>query len=346
MSSNILFKFHKWVVDAESIDKCSVVDFLEDLDYEDVHWLIVTSKDIYALDFSRNLDPATSDLLTNKNNHKILRTWLAGNREDKLIEFEDDTREVVYLRKDNFGNSSIILAAASSLHTSPETEVWVELALNTYNSLQKINTLESALRLSYLTKTRSEISNMSKITLDNIKPNFLNSVAPHIFYGYVHEEFGPMIFDADPQEMLKPDYMIVAVKLYSGLDGEMVAEMGHVFKNDPLKDPELGDVFSIVFSLPNGKARGGFEMHSISLLIPQEFYNLSRSLIGEFKAKLFAQVEKIRLLHEENSWGLAVTPFGSSENLKEEIHPILVELRSDIALSFALMMDPDDVINW
>jgi len=347
MVGSTMGTFWKWVEESESSESYSLVALLEELGYRNVLWLILSNDEIYLIDNSESIDTSLLTDIREEKNFEKIKNWMKDTIHDHIIHFRGSDPVILHVNPNHYGSLAIVLAETNDENMDHSiTRYWTKLAIKLIDKDQKISTLENALRIGYMTPESNQSGNLTDLVPSNIKPRFIEDLVPYIFYSVAHEDFGPMIFESIPNNLIEPDYLIIAVKLFSGLDAEVVAELGHVYTTNPIKSPNTGEIFSIVFSLPNQKARGEFEIHSLSIFIPQQYYNFSKSLTGEFKTKLFVVAEQVRLLHEEKSWNIAVEKVDDSQSIRNQINPLLDQLRRDIALTYALKMNPDDVLNW
>jgi hypothetical protein len=138
------------------------------------------------------------------------------------------------------------------------------------------------------------------------------------------------------------------VGVFGSLDADLIGQLGHVFTLSPTSEPYLGESTNLVFSIPNDNARGGIELHSLTIVIGQDFINLSKSLYLDIKTALFTGIETIRQKSGEGTpWELALVDLDSSlAEVKSVVHPILRTIRINIASIIASFLKLEDVENW
>jgi hypothetical protein len=328
----------------------SLVQLLEDLGLEKILWLVLSKQEIHVIEHSKSVNSSFLDAMKEANDIDWVKNWVRDTINSHIDPEGGSPQTVLYVKSDSYNNLTVVMS--EDINDSREHlnlfRTITRLALIYIQQQDKINSLENALRLgvSQLIIDKS-YEESSGITSHSLKPRFVEDVIPHIFYSVVHETYGPYIFQSMPDEMkMNHDHIITAVKLFSSIDAEMVAEMGHLFTTNPIKSPIVGETFSIIFTLPSPRARGGHEVHALSALIPSQFYNLSKSLTGELKTAFFMHVEEIRIAHDQHSWALGVEPLPQKVTVPDFITEVMVRLRKSLALYFALKLDPNDVINW
>lgn len=338
----------EWIADisSEKIKEKKLVAFVESLGFSNVIWMLLKSDEIHLREYSNSIKPDFINQLKKIDNYDTVKEWVVNAIYDEMLSVGGKRFQVVlHVHSDDVGNVSLLLAdIKKETHAITDVRVATRLAMRYIENYDTVKTLQNAIKLTF-----GQIGEPPQLDID-IKPShlsqeFINDVIPSVFYSLAHEGIGPIIIDSVPGFMKESEYLITAVKIFSGLDSDMVSELGHVYSSNPVKDPLVGEIVNIIFAIPNKIARGRYEVHAISILINQQYANLSRSIISQIKTELFSAVERVRMIVDEQAWALATDDIETYDNTTlGYINSMLSEIRTNVAINFALLMRKADVL--
>ena len=186
-----------------------------------------------------------------------------------------------------------------------------------------------------LEKTYSKIPDFRK-ELDpklKISPSQIQEICPVAFVGCMDEEIGPRFVVSHPMEFNKMENLFSVVNSYSSIDFEQVINIGHVFSSISTTKPSEGELLGLYFVIPNPEARGGYELHSIHILISKPYENAMVYGSLEMRALLFQAREEYLQEYENLRESIITGNPSESEmmNFQKKVYEILGSLKKDIS---------------
>ncbi len=320
-----------------------VINFFEQLGYESLIWFTLLLKrgriEAKSTSVPKNIleiieDPGYYDkLLKQINNNEEIEI---DNKKYYLISLDNEYKnglKQVLLSNNKIDNYSDIIPYLFNI---------VRLIVSKQN---KISIIEQTLNSLY--NDLNQISNPEVFSTISLSEKFIENAVPVVIHSVLNEQLGPMIVHSIPSSYNSSDNLIFAVNVFATLDSEMLANIGQVYSTIPIHDPVNGEATNIIFTIANDNARGGYELHAISVFISQDFVGLSKSIYINLKSVLFSAIEQIRLKNEDNEWNLHKKEhYEYSDMIVKEIDDILVSLRKQIATFLASQISQDSVNNY
>jgi len=323
-----------------------LINLLERVGWRKLIWMNVF-KDHTRVEFhTSDINPESISNLTNSFDVDTLNNINTKSTNPIII----NNQELVCLfnAKKSEGNQICIFSFDSSATSSVVDAMKIaKIGFEFIQKSIKINALQQSLRVAYSGINSYSTDEPSMVSIQEIPIKFIEDSIPAIFYSIAHEILGPSFVLTDPVEFNQPINMILPVNLFSTLDSNMISEVGQVFSINPVSKPILGEVVSIVFSIANKNARGGFELHGISIVISQQFSNLSKSILIDLKSLLFSGAEAIRQKLDIEDWKLFISDdFDTNPEIRSFILPLIKNMRENLAGILAKLLSPDEVKKW
>jgi hypothetical protein len=330
-----LSELEKWIKKRENYkigNKSSLLSLLSSYGCSHLIWLDVVKRHISIEAFTKDL---SEDYLSSnfQNQDEDILKWIKSDVLSVSLQKGDLAFSCVFYEDNNFDNYSIVLGKVESKTPISTIRELAQIGSEYLKQSTRIDALENSLKLAHSELEKSDIDLVSEyIAPDKLTENFINAVVPAIWYAVAHELVGPTFIEADPHDVNSPFNLGKVVGVFGSLDADLIGQLGHVFTLSPTSEPYLGESTNLVFSIPNDNARGGIELHSLTIVIGQDFINLSKSLYLDIKTALFTGIETIRQKSGEGTpWELALVDLDSSlAEVKSVVHPILKTIRINI----------------
>ncbi len=206
--------------------------------------------------------------------------------------------------------------------------------IETKSILSEMKTLAEQLEEAYKKLPQHKVRTKLK---KDVNDKEIEEVCPLAFVGCMDEKIGPRFVETHPTDFNSVDNLIMVVSSYTSIDFEQVSNIGHVFSTTSVLKPYKGELMGLYFVIPNEKARGGFELHSIHLLISQPYENAMVFGSLEVRGFLFQAREEYLRAYEKLKASIITDEPSESElsTFQEEIKNILYQLKKDVS-SFIL----------
>ncbi|MCY3414363.1 MAG: hypothetical protein INQ03_22140 [Candidatus Heimdallarchaeota archaeon] len=301
------------------------------LNLSSVIWLTIHNGEIHLKDKCKGISDETLDLLAQYPDFSKIKgsgTLKIGDQSFKVINsfFVDGDKHIIISEDMLFDYNEVKFVLSTGIRVIILSDMR--------------NFLQDSVNLVY-----SDPQSLSEMSLSKIPPAFVDAVIPVATYSVVNESFGPHFISTCPVEFNSYNNMLFVVNIYSTLNSEQIARHGQVINSTPTSIPEDGETLSIVFTIPNDDARGGFEIHGLSVVITQNFLNISKGLLIQMKSIMFSVVEQIRQLTFMNNWCLIKDEI-AAEPVQVMIEPLLKGMRMQLSALFAVEIGQNEVNKW
>ena len=263
------------------------------------------------------------------------------------IEVHGETFQcILQIDRDEFGNR-IYVVGRTNLNTNQqkETKLIAKLAFESLQSYEKIQSLELVLPLINQHSVNVTSQNWKNLKVSN---KFIDDSVPAVWYGVAHEVIGPIIIAAWPFELTEVEYLEKVVNVYSVMRSDLIVELGHVFSVVPVSSPYGGESTNVIFTIPNPKARGGVELHAVSVTIGRDFVNLSKEVYNELKTIIYNLVDFIKTLIGNENLELCLDndPMNIRGRIRDYLGSELRNTQLNVSKLIGSLMEETDVYAW
>jgi len=330
----MIAQFNKWIKSlpkSEIINKSIIMDLFAKLSIEKQCYISKTSGSLnFQFRGIKNND-ISKDQITQEMNE-----YNTGD----IVTIKDREFTCLYVFRDKGGNNDDVVI------TDQKTDLDLDglgILINHVLSLYNENALLSnSLKLMY-----SEFPQDKDLLSLELPENYIRAAVPAVAYSVVHEMTGPIMIKSLPAEFNSMENLLFVVNIFSTINSEMIKSIGQVFTSQTLSDPEYAEATNVLFTLHNPNARGEVELHAISIVISQDFINLSNSVLINIKGILFSAVEKVRQMTNEMDWNLFETdPEDVPPPVIDKIDEIISSIQKQIAGLFSTNISAEDLKNW
>ncbi|MHA1910648.1 MAG: hypothetical protein ACTSYA_03030 [Candidatus Kariarchaeaceae archaeon] len=167
-----------------------------------------------------------------------------------------------------------------------------------------------------------------------ISEEIISSICTASFNAVMDETVGPSMFASSPSTFSEHEKtMMLIVRQFSAIDMEYSNYIGHRFLNVAWTYPP-SEVIGIIFSVPNLGARGGVELHGLSIVINRSYENAMNFSMLQLRTTIFMHHERIKeiLFAFDGSIALSSSVKKSRiKELKKTLEKVLEQLREDSA---------------
>lgn len=331
----MLAELNKWIKslpESEIIDKGIIMDLFTKFSIDKQCYI---SKTAGSLNFQfRGID------INDVSKDQIAQEMNNYNTGDQIT-IKDSDFTCLYAFRDKGGNiNDIILTEQKEIKIDL---IEIETIINNIIRLYNQNALLSnTLKLMY-----SEFPQDKDLLSLKLPDNYILAAVPAVAYSVVHEMTGPIMIRSIPSEFNSMENLLFVVNIFSTINSEMIKSIGQVFTSQTLSEPEYSEATNVLFTLHNPNARGEVELHAISIVISQDFINISNSVLINIKGILFSAVEKVRQTTNELDWNLFETdPEDIPQVVISKIDEIISSIQKQIAGLFSTNIPAEDLENW
>ena len=167
-----------------------------------------------------------------------------------------------------------------------------------------------------------------------ISEEIIASICTASFNAVMDETVGPSMFASSPASFGDHEKaMMLIVRQFSAIDMDHSHYIGHRFLNVSWTFPP-SEVIGVIFSVPNPGARGGVELHGLSVVINRAYENAMNFSMLQLRTTIFMHHERIKeiLFAFDGSLALASSVKKSRlRELKKTLQKVLEQLREDAA---------------
>ncbi len=167
-----------------------------------------------------------------------------------------------------------------------------------------------------------------------ISEKIIASICAASFNAVMDETVGPSMFASSPSSFSeKEKAMMLIVRQFSAIDMDYSHYIGHRFLNIAWTHPS-SEVIGIIFSVPNPGARGGVELHGLSIVINRAYENAMNFSMLQLRTTIFMHHERIKEILFAFDGSIALSSSVKKSRLKElkkTLEKVLEQLREDAA---------------
>jgi hypothetical protein len=238
------------------------------------------------------------------------------------------TNLIVHLTNSAFNEKKFFKATIIDLELHPEEETVGRYALFLSPITEKH--LPDEMVQKEMTKSIAYFPYSAPISEDIIA-----SICTASFNAVMDETVGPSMFTSTPSSFCEHEKsMMLVVRQFSAIDMNYSHYIGHRFLNIAWTFPEPSEVIGIIFSVPNLQARGGVELHGLSVVINRAYENAMNFSMLQLRTTIFMHHERIKELLFAFDGSIAFSSSVKKSRLKElkmALQQVLEQLREDTA---------------
>ena len=331
----MLAELNKWIKslpESEIINKGVIMDLFARLSIDNQCYISKTAGSLNFQFRGIDINDISKDQIAQEMN-----TYSTG---DKLT-IKDSEFTCLYAFRDKGGN---IIDVIITDHQEIKIDL-IEIGKITDRIIGMYN--QNALVSNSLKLMYSEFPQDKDLLSMNLPEKYILAAVPAVAYSVVHEMTGPIMIRSIPSEFNSMENLLFVVNIFSTINSEMIKSIGQVFTSQTLSEPEYSEATNVLFTLHNPNARGDVELHAISIVISQDFINISNSVLINIKGILFSAVEKVRQRTNEMDWNLFETdPEDIPQNILDKIDEIISSIQKQIAGLFSTNIPVEDLENW
>ncbi len=331
----MLAQINKWIKtipESQIINKGIIMDLFNKFSIENQCYISKTSGSLIFQFRGIEINDISKDQIA-----KDMNGYSTGDH----ITIKDREFTVLYAFKDKGGNiDDVIITDKKDIDFNlEEMGTMIDNIISLYNQNAL---LSNSLKLMY-----SEFPQDKDLLTLKLPENYVRAAVPAVAYSVVHEMTGPIMIRSIPSEFNSMENLLFVVNIFSTINSEMIKSIGQVFTSQTLSEPEYSEATNVLFTLHNPNARGEVELHAISIVISQDFINISNSVLINIKGILFSAVEKVRQTTNEMDWNLFETdPEDIPKAVIIKIDEIISSIQKQIAGLFSTNIPAEDLENW